>query len=161
MRKLRGAGEMLAKVRLPPALVLPVLVCPAAAQARPATAPGLLDLRVGNGGTQFAGDRRLLTTVSPNRGSSRDRAIVSFRLARKATVQVEAVRTETFRIHPRFERVVWSYKADLKPGRHHVVWKPPRTIELRTFILRITVSREGKKWVYGVYRPTLHSRVDA
>ena len=141
---------MLTKVRLSPALVLLSLVCLAAAQARPASAPALFDLRVGNGGTPFAGDRRLLATVSPNRDSSRDRAIVSFRLARKATVEVEAVRTETFRIHPRFERVVWSYKADLKPGRHHVVWKPPQSIELRTFILRITVSREGKERVYGV-----------
>jgi len=161
MRKPLGAGKMLTKVRLSPALVLLVLVCPAAAQARPAPAPGLLDLRVGNGGTPFAGDRRLLATVSPNRDGFRNRAIVSFRLVRKATVEVEAVRTETFRIRPRFERVVWSHKADLKPGRHHVVWKPPRSIELRTFILRITVSRKGRKRVYGAYRPTLHSRVDA
>ena len=152
---------MLTKVRLSPALVLLVLVCPAAAHARPEPTPRILDLHVGNGGTPFAGDRRLLTTVSPNRDGSRDRAVVSFRLVRKATVQVEAVRTETFRIHPRFSRVVWSYKADLKPGRRHVVWKPPRSIELRTFILRITVSRKGKKRVYGAYRPRLHSRVDA
>jgi hypothetical protein len=152
---------MLTKVRLSPALVLLVLVCSAAAEARPAPAPQLLDLRVGNGSTPFAGDRRLLTTVSPNRDGSRDRAIVSFRLKRRATVEVEAVRTETFRIHPRFERVVWSYKADLRPGRHHVIWKPARSIELRTFILRITVSRKGMKRVYGAYRPRLHSRVDA
>src|SRR2546423_9180450 len=112
MRKPLGAGKMLTKVRLSSALVLFVLVCSAAAHARPspapARAPRLLDLRVGNGGTPFAGDRRLLTTVSPNRDRSRDRAVVSFRLARRAALKVEAVRTQTLRMHPRFSRVVWS-----------------------------------------------------
>jgi hypothetical protein len=36
----------------------------------------LTDLRVSNGSAPFAGDRRLLTTVSPNRDGFRDRAIV-------------------------------------------------------------------------------------
>ena len=49
-----------------------------------ALAPALHDLHVTNGSAPFAGDRRLLTTVSPNGDGFRDRAIVHFRLTQPA-----------------------------------------------------------------------------
>ena len=54
---------------------------------------GLHDLRVTNGSQPFARDNQLLTTVSPNGDGFRDRAIVSFRLRRAATVRMERLRT--------------------------------------------------------------------
>ena len=56
---------------------------------------GLHDLRVTNGSQRFAADNRLLTTVSPNGDGFRDRAIVSFRLRRAATVRMDVLRTDT------------------------------------------------------------------
>ncbi|MDX6511881.1 MAG: hypothetical protein QOE36_1385, partial [Gaiellaceae bacterium] len=44
------------------------------------TAPQLSAVSVSSGSVPFAGDRRLLTTVTPNRDGFRDRAVVSFRL---------------------------------------------------------------------------------
>ncbi len=67
----------------------------AAALAAFAPAPQLADLSVSNGSTPFAGDRRLLTTVSPNRDGFRDAAIVRFRLTRAATVRLEAMASTT------------------------------------------------------------------
>jgi hypothetical protein len=162
MRKPLDAGKTLPTVRVCCGFVLLALLVPAAGAGKPAaSAPSLLDLRVGNGGAPFAGDRRLLATVSPNADGSRDSAVVSFRLRRAALVQIEAVRTETFRVEPRFSRVVWSTSADLAPGWHRFVWKPSPSIELRTYILRLTVSANGAQHVYGSYRPGLHPRVDA
>ena len=59
----------------------------AAAAALTAPGPALHDLRVTNGSTPYLGDRRLLTTVSPNRDGFRDAAVVHFRLLRRATVR--------------------------------------------------------------------------
>src|SRR5438876_12371818 len=64
------------------------LVAVAAPAGRVQPAPQLLDLQVSNGSTPFAGDRRLLTTVSPDGDGLRARAIVSFRLEVRATVGV-------------------------------------------------------------------------
>ena len=58
-------------------------------------APSIHDLQVSNGSRPFAGDGRLLTTVSPNGDGFRDRAIVSFRLDRPATVKMDVLRTDT------------------------------------------------------------------
>ena len=46
-------------------------------------------------GARLEGDYRLRATVSPNGDGVRDAAIVRFRLARPATVTLEAVRTDT------------------------------------------------------------------
>ena len=62
------------------------LTSAAAPAVRVAPAPKLLDLRVSNGSTPYAGDRPLLTTVSPNGDGFRDRAVVGFRLTKSATV---------------------------------------------------------------------------
>ena len=55
-------------------------------------------LKVTNGSRPFAGDNRLLTTVSPNGDGFRDKAIVSFRLDRAAKVRLDVLRTDT--LHP-------------------------------------------------------------
>jgi hypothetical protein len=53
---------------------------------------------VTSGSAPFAGDRRLLATVSPNGDGFRDRAIVHFRLHRPARVRLDVLRTDT--LHP-------------------------------------------------------------
>src|SRR5947208_13884148 len=79
------------------AVLVVALALAAAAGAAPAVrvvpAPRLLDLEVTNGSTPFAGDRRLLTTVSPNGDGFRDQAIVRFRLAVRATGELDVVQT--------------------------------------------------------------------
>jgi hypothetical protein len=123
--------------------------------------PALHDLRVSNGDTPFQGDRRLLTTVSPNGDGFRDAAVVSFRLDRAATVRVQAVRTDTIRIGRPAEAAVWSRAFRLKAGRQRLVWRPAQTIPPRTYILRMTVTGRGGTRRYGDYQPSAHTHVDA
>ncbi len=95
------------------------------------TAPRLLDLRVGDGGAPFAGDRRLLTTVSPNGDGLRDEAIVRFRLDRAANVTMAAVRTDTIRSYRRREAVISHTSVQLGPGPHRLVWRPRAELRAR------------------------------
>jgi hypothetical protein len=123
--------------------------------------PALHDLRVTNGDAPFQGDRRLLTTVSPNGDGFRDSAIVSFRLDRVATVRMDAVRTDTIRSDRPASQIVWSASVQLKPGRHRLAWHPARTTPPRTYILRLTVRGAGGVTRYGYYQPSANTRVDA
>ena len=100
----------------------------------------LHDLRVSNGSRPFAGDGRLLTTVSPNGDGLRDRAIVSFRLARPATVRLDVLRTDT--LHPgRATKAIWSTTRHLRAGRRQIAWRPSRKTEPRTYVLRLRAGR--------------------
>jgi len=100
---------------------------------------GLHDLRVSNGSQPFAGDNRLLTTVSPNGDGLRDRAIVSFRLERASTVRMDVLRTDT--LHPgRATKTIWSTSRRFRAGRRTLVWKPAANTEPRTYVLRLTVG---------------------
>ncbi|MEK6273794.1 MAG: N,N-dimethylformamidase beta subunit family domain-containing protein [Actinomycetota bacterium] len=104
------------------------------------SSPPLHDLSVSNGSRPFAGDGRLLTTVSPNADGLRDRAIVRFRLDRGATVRLDVLRTDT--LHPgRATKAVWSTTRRFRPGRHQIVWRPARATEPRTYVLRLRVGR--------------------
>jgi N,N-dimethylformamidase beta subunit-like protein len=97
-------------------------------------------LHVTNGSRPFAGDRRLLTTVSPNGDGFRDRAIVSFRLRRAATVRLEVLRTDT--LHPgRATKTIWAATRRFRAGSRRIVWRPDRGIEPRTYVLRLRVGR--------------------
>ena len=88
-------------------------------------------LQVTNGSRPFAGDNRLLTTVSPNGDGFRDRAIVSFRLDRAAKVRLDALRTDT--LHPgRATKTVWSTTKRFRAGPQQIVWRPARGTEPRT-----------------------------
>ena len=125
-------------------------------------APRLTELSVSNGSTPFAGDHRLLTTVSPNGDGFRDRAVVRFRLDRRAAITMEAVRTDTIRVGRPAVQVIWSRRVRLAAGRHRLVWTPARSTAPRTYILRLRLSdAHGRERTYGVYRPSARTRVDA
>ena len=130
---------------------LTALLAPGTARAGPA-APVLRDLRVSGGGAPFAGDGRLLATVSPRRGG---RALVSFRLERSARVLMEAVRTDTVRAGRPRDAVIWRTERLLPPGAHQLAWKPGADVQPRTYILRLTVRdrRGGPGRVYGNHGP--------
>jgi hypothetical protein len=133
---------------------LGALAAPAAAAARTgsATAPALHDLRVANGSRPYAGDGRLLATITPRRGG---RAIVSFRLERPAVLLIEAVRTETIRVGRPSGTTVWRSTRHLAAGAHALTWRPGDEIQPRTYVLRLTVAdpRSGRKRVYGGHGP--------
>ncbi|MEZ5101269.1 MAG: DUF6605 domain-containing protein [Thermoleophilia bacterium] len=139
------------------ALVLAAVAAgPAAAGAGPqppapaATgAPALLGLRVTNGGPPFAGDRRLLATISPNGDGFRDRAVVTFRLKRPARVTLQA-----FTTRKTLESVVHEQVVRLGAGRHTLRWRPPATLEPRTYVLALTVrDARGRVRQYGCAQP--------
>jgi hypothetical protein len=125
------------------------------------SAPRLVDLRVTNGSIPFAGDRRLLTTVSPNGDGFRDRAVVSFRLDRPGRVLLEAVRTETIRENRAPSVTIWRRAWSLRAGPHRLAWRPRADTPPRTYILRLTVRGAGGTRVYGNYRPKPNARGDA
>jgi hypothetical protein len=120
-----------------------------AAAALAASGPGLADLRVTNGSTPFAGDHRLLTTVSPNGDGFRDVAVVHFRLTKPARVLVEAVATNMVRAGQGTGTVVWRTSRPFRAGAHRLVWRPARSTQPRTYILRVTVGPR----VFGAYGP--------
>ena len=116
----------------------------APASERPAPgAPRLDDLGI-TGGRPFAGDRRLLATVSPNGDGLRDRAVVRFRLEHRAKVVLRVIVCGK---HPRAIRTI---VARLGPGRHSLVWAPRRRLPPRTYLLRLKVTApDGERRVYG------------
>jgi N,N-dimethylformamidase beta subunit-like protein len=116
--------------------------------------PALVGLRVSNGSTPFAGDRRLLTTVSPNGDGFRDAATVSFRLVRPATVRMDVVATEAVRASETGATTLWSTARHLPAGPATLRWRPAASTEPRTYILRLTVTNgSGRARVYGAGGP--------
>jgi hypothetical protein len=123
-------------------------------------APRLLDLRVTNGPTAFAGDRRLLATVSPNHDGLRDAAFVTFRLTAPARVRLEPVATQMVRAGHTGTTAVWRTERSLPAGRGRLTWRPAASTPPRTYVLRLTVfGRDGSRRVYGAYGPS--GRADA
>jgi len=120
------------------------------AAALAGAAPQLADLRVTNGSAPFAGDRRLLTTVSPNRDGFRDVVIVHFRVTRPATVRLEVVATNMVRAGTGGTTIVWQTARRFAAGPGRLVWRPAVSIQPRTYILRLRVGNR----VYGGYGPT-------
>jgi hypothetical protein len=113
-------------------------------------APRLLELRVGNGSTPYAGDAPLFTTVSPNGDGFRDRAIVSFRLEVEATVQLDVVAALNVKHAQPSVQTIASESASFHPGRHRLVWTPPAGIPEGTYILQLTVTdMQGRRRFYG------------
>jgi hypothetical protein len=121
----------------------------AAAVGTSLPAPALLQLRVSNDSAPFAGDRALLTTVSPNGDGFRDAAVVRFVLTRAATVRMDAVATQMVRAGQTGTTVVWSTTRRMLRGPGRLAWHPARSTQPRTYILRLTVDRR----VYGAYGP--------
>src|SRR2546423_14726464 len=114
------------------AVLVVALALAAAAGAAPAVrvvpAPRLLDLEVTNGSTPFAGDRRLLTTVSPNGDRFRDKAIVRFRLDAPATVELDVLQTLNVKRGQNVVRTILTQSYPFEAGRHRLAWVPARTV---------------------------------
>jgi hypothetical protein len=113
----------------------------------------LAGLAVTSSSHPFAGDGRMLATVSPNGDGFRDSAAVSFRLSRAASVRMEAVRTDTIRVGRPAGEAVWGHTWSLPAGAHRLTWKPARSTQPRTYVLRLVVRSGGKTRVYGARRP--------
>jgi hypothetical protein len=122
----------------------------AAVAALAAPGPQLLDLRVTNGSRAFAGDGPLLTTVSPNGDGFRDAAVVQFRLTQPATVRMEVVATNMVRAGMGGTTVVWRTSRRLEAGPGKLEWRPARSTQPRTYVVRLRVGRR----VYGGRGPS-------
>jgi N,N-dimethylformamidase beta subunit-like, C-terminal len=125
-----------------------ILVGLAGIAARPSTAsanvgPAVRKLRIGNGGAPFAGDDRLLATVTPGRREGR--AIVRFALEEAAQVRLSVVETAR-----EGDRTVWSRVSSLGPGEHALAWRPKASAKPRTYLVRIVVTTsDGRRTVVG------------
>jgi N,N-dimethylformamidase beta subunit-like, C-terminal len=111
--------------------------------------PALVDLHVTNGSAPFAGDGRLLATVSPNRDGFRDSATVHFRLTRPATVRMEILATNMVRAGKGATAAIWHGTRHFEAGRRSLTWRPAPSTQPRTYIVRLTVGRR----IYGDYGP--------
>ena len=148
------------------AVLVVALALAAAAGAAPAVrvvpAPRLLDLEVTNGSTPFAGDRRLLTTVSPNGDGFRDQAIVRFRLAVKATVELDVVQTVNVKHGKNTVQTIVSERKAFSAGRHRLVWMPAGSIPSGTYVLELTVTDpEGRRRIYNDFPVAGRIRAEA
>jgi hypothetical protein len=121
----------------------------ATASVLAAPAPALVDLSITNGSAPFAGDGRLLTTVSPNRDGFRDAATVRFRLKRAATARMEIVATNMVRAGKGGTTVLWRTARHFDAGPGSLTWRPAPSTQPRTYIARLAVGRR----VYGDYGP--------
>jgi hypothetical protein len=110
-------------------------------------------IAVSSGPNPYAGDGPMLATVSPNGDGLRDAASVSFRLARPASVRMEAVRTDTIRVGRSAGEAIWGRTWRLRAGAHRLAWRPARSTPPRTYVLRLTVRAGGATRVYGARRP--------
>ena len=120
--------------------------------ARAAVEAPTVELMSVASGKAFAGDRRLLATVSPGSWQRRA-ATLRFRLDRSARVQLEAVRKTQGG-----ERVVWQTAAKLAAGRHRFRWQPAPDVTPGTYLMRMTVESNGRRRVYGHSRPAVATR---
>jgi hypothetical protein len=108
--------------------------------------PQLLDLSVDNGSTPFAGDSRLLTTVSPSSDGLGFRAAahIHFVLHEAATVTMDVTRTV------KIPHVVYTLTEKLGRGRHTLTWTPAPTLNPRTYLIRLAaVDLAGNGIEYG------------
>jgi hypothetical protein len=105
--------------------------------------PLLGDVRVDAPGPPFAGDDRLLTTISPNGDGLRDTATISFTLSEPAHVTLEIGRT-TRRVVPIYTRSV-----SLRAGRQSLAWSGTGAAP-RTYVVLLTaVDAAGNRSRYG------------
>jgi hypothetical protein len=111
--------------------------------------PKLLGLAVNDGTKGFAGDNRLLTTISPNGDGFRDVANVVFRLHEPATVQMQVTRTVKAPV------VIWQTTYHLGRGPHVLTWAPAKPLNPRTYMIRLRATdAAGNTIVYGA--PNAH-----
>ena len=106
-------------------------------------AAAIVGMRATNEGRPYAGDRRLLTTISPNGDGVRDRAAIRFRLTADATVDFIVARTATR------ARVVHAQTRRLRAGRHTVYWRPSSAMPPRTYLVYLRVRDRSGRTMYG------------
>jgi hypothetical protein len=111
-----------------------------------AAAPSAGSFSAANGGAPFAGDGRLLTTISPNGDGRRDRAAIRFTLDAPATATLELLGPEPG------SDVVYHHAARLPAGPAELDW-PARGAAAGTYLVRLTVAgADGASRVYDVRR---------
>lgn len=107
--------------------------------------PALHGLRITNGGPRYAGDHRLLTTVSPGRRGPTRIPVIEFGLRARARLELELLETSTRSIE-----VVQRHVTRLPAGRHRLPLKLRSTLSSGTYIVRIRVTNSsGKTRLYG------------
>ncbi len=118
-------------------------------------APRLFRIKVRNTGASYAGDRRLLATVSPG-VLGRDTAAVDFFLERAATVRLEAVRA----VGLKRREIVWEQARRLPPGDHALRWAPPTGTAVGSYLARLVVQDDatGARRAYGGHKPLVPGR---
>ena len=108
-------------------------------------APRIENVSAGNGGTPFAGDGPLLTTISPNGDGFRDRALIRFTLREPAAVTLELARTVKVPGPP-----VYSLTKRFAAGTHAFAWEPAPTLLPRTYVVHLRVADDaGNASDYG------------
>jgi hypothetical protein len=108
------------------------------------TAPKLTAFAVGNGHRPFAGDGKLLTTITPNGDGYRDRALVRFVLGERATVTFQVARTTTV------PTVIHTVTQRLRPGPHAFRWAPTTPLNPRTYVTLLQATdAAGNTASYG------------
>jgi hypothetical protein len=130
-------------------------ILPGAALARDTRSPRALALSVRGSALRFAGDRPMYVTIAPG-VTGRDVATVQFALDRRALVELDAVLMGIGT-----GSVVWSRQATLGPGAHEIHWRPPRTVPVGSYVMRLTLSKNGSRRVYGGKRPHTPERATA
>lgn len=119
------------------------------------SAPQLAALAVRGAAKRFSGDRPLFVTVAPG-VEGRDTAAVGFQLSGRARVRLEAVRTGIGKSHVR-----WTKAAAFPAGSHELVWQPTPDTPVGSYVMRLTVERDGRRRVYGGRRPSTPDRASA
>ena len=97
----------------------------------------------------------MFVTIAPG-VPGRDVATVRFALDRRALVELDAVLMGIGT-----GSVAWSRQATLRPGIHEITWQPPRTTPVGTYVMRLTLSKDGRRRVYGGKRPHTPDRATA
>ncbi|HZT15560.1 MAG TPA: N,N-dimethylformamidase beta subunit family domain-containing protein [Gaiellaceae bacterium] len=106
--------------------------------------PELVGLAVDDGSRPFAGDSKLLTTVSPNGDGFRDAAHIRFVLREPATVTMDVTRTV------KVPHVMYALTAKLGRGEHELTWTPSSNLNPRTYLIRLAaVDLAGNGIEYG------------
>ena len=109
------------------------------------TAPRLVGLRAYTlSPEKYAGDRRLLVTISPNGDHVRDMAKIAFTLTERATVHLRIARTLSK------PEVVYEVTRAFGAGRHVFNWYPAPTISPRTYLTLLDATdAAGNRRTYG------------
>ena len=125
------------------------------ASARDTLSPRALALSVRGSKLPFAGDRPMFVTIAPG-VAGRDTATVRFALDRRAQVELDAVLMGIGT-----GSVAWTRQATLPPGIHEMVWQPAVDTPVGTYVMRLTLSKDGRRRVYGGKRPPTPERATA